>query len=144
VFVTGLVSLPVSGALLLTSGFFTSGEVFAFGEPAGLDTGDAEGAVVGVAAGVEAGGVVGGLLSTLLVQAPKIAVEAARTVAKTIDLLIVLFFHFIGRIRGSFRQPTTCKSHHRTSNRHSLTIDLFSRFLTAKEQHGHRPFSSDQ
>jgi hypothetical protein len=81
----------------LTSGvfvsiFFTSGEVAVLGEP--VVAGEVEGAALGLVAGVVAGGVVTfGLFgaSVLGSQAPKIAVEAAKSVAKTIDLLIDLY-----------------------------------------------------
>ena len=59
-------------------------------------TGLADGAALGVVAGVLAGvEVTGGLVSGAFAfgsQAPNIAVEAAIAAAKTIDLLIALFF----------------------------------------------------
>jgi hypothetical protein len=92
-FATGFVPL-VSGVFV--SGFLTSGDVVVFGDP--VVAGDVEGAVLGLVAGELAGvdgAVVTGLLgvSALGSQAPKIAVEAARTVAKTIDLLIDLYLN---------------------------------------------------
>ena len=74
------------------SGFFTSGEAFGLVPFTGLADGAALGVVAGVLAGVE---VTGGLVSGAFAfgsQAPNIAVEAAIAAAKTIDLLIALFF----------------------------------------------------
>jgi len=88
----GLASLFVLSTVL-SPVFFTSGDVFAFGAP--FTPGEVEGAVFGLVAGVVAGVDGAGLLgvSALGSQAPKIAVEAARTVAKTIDLLIDLYLN---------------------------------------------------
>jgi len=95
-FAAGFSSFFTSSFLTLVSfvsGFFASGEALVFGVPFTPLTGLA----AGLAAGDDAGAgvvVVGGLFSGAFAfgsQAPNIAVEAARTVAKTIDLLIVLF-----------------------------------------------------
>jgi hypothetical protein len=102
---TSLLTLPSAG---LDSGFFTSGVVLPFGEVTGLPEGEVLGLATGVVAGVE---LTTGLFSGVFAfgsQAPKIAVEAARTVANAIDLLIDLSL-FTGRIRGSFRGPQPIK-----------------------------------
>jgi hypothetical protein len=76
-----------------TSSFLTSGEEFVFGVPlTGVPAGEPVGLATGVETGVE---VTGGLVSGAFAfgsQAPNIAVEAAITAAKTIDLLIVFVF----------------------------------------------------
>jgi len=88
-----LLTLEGFDSSFFPSSFLTSGEVLVFGVPlTGVLAGEPDGLAAGVETGVE---VTGGLVSGAFAfgsQAPNIPVEAAITAAKTIDLLIVLFF----------------------------------------------------
>jgi hypothetical protein len=117
--VTGLTSL-----LPLVSGFLTSGEVFAFGTLTlvGLVDGATLGLVTGVA--VLVGVVLAGFtFSGVAPQAPKIAVEAARTVAKTIDLLIdlSLIYRSYSRFFQAAYNPMEAATAHQTDTAGLLT-----------------------
>ncbi len=104
----GLIGVPCNLTFLFTSlapgaflssVFFTSGVAPGFpGVPVGDETGEATGLAVATGAGV-AGGLFGGVAAEL--QAPNTAVEAARTVPNTTDLLIFFLLNIsYTRTRG--------------------------------------------